>query len=704
MDTDLMSAASCYLDAGWFSILALPAGQKYPPPTGFTGHDAPDASWADLTAWSEDKPEQNVALRMPENVIGIDVDHYGDKNGGDTIADAEQRWGTLPATWRTTSRDDPHSGIRFYRVAPGVRLQDRVGDSVEIVQRSHRYAMVWPSLHPTGSTYRWVGPDGQNTIPNVDDLPQLPIEWERNLEVTTPRLVADASQVAGIDFATTGDMSATVEARLRDAIADLNIPGGRHDKTRNHVLRLMSLSAEGHPGVREALSRLGRAFVVAVSDRADADAAQHEYAAMINHPRGKALIAASLRERETDSLWEATPYLRHIRDAAHSRLLSPSLVLGVVLTHRLGQVPPHLVIPDIVGAQASLNFFTALWGKSGGGKTTALALGRTLLNDQEWTAAPGSGEKIPGLFCVPSKDAEGGVEFVRRRATVDYDEITALGGMMKRSGSTLTGTLLSAWSGSALGAQYQDATRSHPVPAHAYRLTMTVGVQPANAHHLMALAGSGLPQRFLWLDMADPALGRISRTPNPPPIVPLPLADIAGGDSLTLWPRRDIHVCDDAVTAVWDTRQAYHRNEVSEGDSHRHLLRMKVAAGLSILAPGVDEPEVSNETWALAGRVLTELHDPTMALARNEGQRQAKAAARSAGELDAVREAATEKARAERCAKRVRGLMTDAGVAVRDVRQIFNSREKREGFHSVAVDYLVAGGEWVERDGRYFAA
>lgn len=120
-------------------------------------------------------------------------------------------------------------------------------------------------------------------------------------------------------------------------------------------------------------------------------------------------------------------------------------------------------------------------------------------------------------------------------------------------------------------------------------------------------------------------------------------------------------MCDSAYRAVWATKSAYHRNEVDGTDSHRLLLQLKVAAGLSILSPGIDEPEVTEDGWALAERVLTELHDPCIALAASEGSRQAKAAARSAGEMDAEREDAAELARIERAAARLRKRMTPNG-------------------------------------------
>ncbi len=108
-----------------------------------------------MLQWAELYPDGNIALRLPDGVVGIDVDHYGDKTGGDTIAEHENRWGRLPAAPLTTSRADGLSGIRLYRVPPGTRLVGELPD-VEIIQPHHRYAIVSPSVHPEGRAYRWL--------------------------------------------------------------------------------------------------------------------------------------------------------------------------------------------------------------------------------------------------------------------------------------------------------------------------------------------------------------------------------------------------------------------------------------------------------------------------------------------------------------------------------------------------------------------
>jgi Bifunctional DNA primase/polymerase, N-terminal len=95
--------------------------------------------------------------------IGLDVDCYEEKTGAADLARLFGQWGPLPPTWKTTSRDDG-SGILLYRVPSGVdptNWHTGAGPSIEIIRHAHRYAVVWPSIHPeTGQPYRWYRPDG----------------------------------------------------------------------------------------------------------------------------------------------------------------------------------------------------------------------------------------------------------------------------------------------------------------------------------------------------------------------------------------------------------------------------------------------------------------------------------------------------------------------------------------------------------------
>ncbi len=201
-------AAHPYRTDGWPCVLPLPPGAKTPPPSGFTGWPGVDTSGADIAELAEVPRYQGTAqtaLRMPPTVIGIDVDHYAAKRGGATLAEAVRQWGPLPAGPWSSARDDGTSGIRFFRVPAGTVLRTVLGfpalglGDVEIIQRHHRYAVVWPSVHPaTGAPYTWRGTAGPGLGPRVDELPELPAAWVeglRNDDARPGRHAADDTAV-----------------------------------------------------------------------------------------------------------------------------------------------------------------------------------------------------------------------------------------------------------------------------------------------------------------------------------------------------------------------------------------------------------------------------------------------------------------------------------------------------------------------------
>ena len=190
-------AARAYLAAG-YSPLPLPQGQKWPPPKGWTGAGAPMAGLEQVCRWIRSDPGANIALRLPEDVIGIDLDLYPDPSKDHPAIERLAAWealagplGPLPESPRATSRDDGVSGIRLYRVPDGWKAagilpaapvcqghplpdgrEARPGDLVspgEVIQHHHRYLVAPPSVHPSGRRYRWH--DGN--LPAVSGLPRL---------------------------------------------------------------------------------------------------------------------------------------------------------------------------------------------------------------------------------------------------------------------------------------------------------------------------------------------------------------------------------------------------------------------------------------------------------------------------------------------------------------------------------------------------
>lgn len=269
------SAFDMYWQAGWRGILPLPAKKKKDPPAGFTGGSGIDPSYADMYSWAEGRhADGNIALRLPLDVIGIDVDAYDDKVGGDTFAAAEAAYGKLPATWRTTSRDDGISGIRLFRVPPG-QAWEQIGDHIETIQRRHRYAVVWPSIHPEGRTYRWISPDGvvSTVIPRVDDLPHLPQAWveayTKGDAVDVPRndmgATSAATWLTSLPGAASDPCKRMADTTSSDAATLGRADVAAHDTACQATARFVRLAAEGHRGVMTAMTEVHRAFVANVT-------------------------------------------------------------------------------------------------------------------------------------------------------------------------------------------------------------------------------------------------------------------------------------------------------------------------------------------------------------------------------------------------------------------------------------------------------
>lgn len=284
-------AAQAYWDKGWRGVLPLRRGTKWPPPGGFTGYDGVDPSYPDIMQWSELYPQGNVCLRLPDGVIGIDVDAYGVKTGAAAFAEAVRRWGPLPDGPQSSSRDDDlTSGLRLFRVPPGTLLETvivfpelSIGD-IEIIQRHHRYAVCWPSIHPEGRGYWWRNSSGQLLgIPEIGELPELPQTWIDGLRLTPRSLELSGDGFDVRQALTAGDPSVVVGARLQMALKELNLPGtSRHDTCLRHVMALLRHGAEGQPGVEQALTLLREVFVAVVSMPGDGQRTRDEAVSEFN--------------------------------------------------------------------------------------------------------------------------------------------------------------------------------------------------------------------------------------------------------------------------------------------------------------------------------------------------------------------------------------------------------------------------------------
>jgi hypothetical protein len=163
-NTPFRDYAEKYYAAGWIP-LRLDPREKEPPPNKTTGRH-PIPSWDIIKSWIKTAKDHNIGVRMPDGMVGIDVDAY--KEGGrERLAELQRDLGPLPVTWVSSARSDDVSGIRYFRIPPGLHLPGNFGTGIDVIQFRHRYSVVAPSIHPNGERYKWYAPgkaiDGQGT-------------------------------------------------------------------------------------------------------------------------------------------------------------------------------------------------------------------------------------------------------------------------------------------------------------------------------------------------------------------------------------------------------------------------------------------------------------------------------------------------------------------------------------------------------------
>lgn len=287
-------AYEAYQERGWLGVIPLPAGQKHPPPVGWTGRNARHPEQDDIDEWLRKVKYKNANIGLhlgstsddAYEMIGIDVDNYEDKAGAEQLERLEREHGKLPATWVSSSRPLP-SGIRFYRVPKGYAFVGKASSAIDIVQRAHRYAVVWPSWNPdSDAQYAWWSPTGER-VEGLDDLPDAN---------TLPILSPDDPDTHGwFQFLTRGGMEDTGEeidmdmsvnevfswavGNFRKALSDddnvcskmqgavdywlhaIEDDESSHDKITGAHWNIIALGSEGHYDWSVGLEAIERAYI-----------------------------------------------------------------------------------------------------------------------------------------------------------------------------------------------------------------------------------------------------------------------------------------------------------------------------------------------------------------------------------------------------------------------------------------------------------
>ena len=656
-------AAGRYRDAGWAGVLPVGNGpaEKGPPPSGHTGHAGADPSADQINEWAKTHGDRNIGLRLPEDIVGIDIDAYDDKAGGQTLAELETKLGQLPATWVSTARHDGRSGIQLYQVPEGFAARRDLSGGIELIRHEHRYAVVAPSLHPQlRDPYAWISPDGElissGEVPKPVDMAMLPESWQRYLsEHKDHKLSLPASHEP-----------VTIEAKLKEALADLERAdtGGRHDAATRGAMSLANFVVAEWPGADEAMDALGKAFLRAVEKDRPREAPpewQRIVDTAITKVRGRGTNVPTWSEHQRQQaedapridfegcyipadFWEARPEFRRVRDAAHSRGRSPDAVLGVALARIAAGTSHNVQVPAIVGAPTNLSLLTAAVGPPGSGKSSTIKIVRHLVPPR---AIPpgcdgvplGSGEGMLELLFDSVPDPADPKKTIRKQVYHNlfggFDEgemATVLGA---RSGSTLLPVLRTAFTADILGMANASQERKRIVPEGQAVLGIVLGIQPGLVGGLFDGEAAGTPQRFLWVATTAPTPEPGSRPRWPGNLtVPDFGATATKAHSQTVGTHnRLVLTMPQSVELEVATRDHQRQQHGADSlDEHTDLIRLKVAG---ILAVWQGRLAVSEEDWELAGtvvsasrRVRNRLREHLVARQRQEEQASAERAAR----------------------------------------------------------------------------
>ena len=303
--------------------------------------------------------------------------------------------------------------------------------------------------------------------------------------------------------------------------------------------------------------------------------------------------------------WESRESLRHIRDAAHANFASADAVLHQTLARVAAGLPAGWRMDTGVGSPCAVNYFTAVVGPSGIGKSHSSEIAAKLVPSAgdlvtELDGIPlGSGEGFTSVFFkVSSVSADGGKASKRmvqshHNALFFTDEGESVMKMLERSGATLGPTLRSAWSGKNLGQANASAETKRILLGDRYSVGVVIGFQPTTILQLLQDDAAGTPQRFTFAPVIDPYM-------DPERVDPGPLnLDFLKGSAL-----RKSTLVDEVIRKQLSEEELAIRtgraNPRPLQDSQKPAMVARVAALLAYVDGRCD---VSGDDWSLAEQV-----------------------------------------------------------------------------------------------------
>ncbi|GAA1936553.1 hypothetical protein GCM10009775_30560 [Microbacterium aoyamense] len=609
----VLQAALAYAEAGIY-VLPVKRGAKHPGSlVGDAWEDKASIDPAVITAWWKKWPSANVGICPGKSgLVAFDLDktdnleHLPADIAGELRKAAYQR-----------SRDDDRGhylftdSIGFGNTAGGWRTW---GD----VRGVGGFLMAAPSVHPeTEKRYQWVRP---GTVP---PMPALLRELVGTSALQTQEPLT-ADQLEG--FLDEYDQGRDTNAldKMVGAFHERAIDDGeaRHTSMTGILVGALRDAREGKYPARLAYDTLEAAYLETfnvVGSRKPYPGEFREMAQWAATQLGPEELAAGL--------WEMTPELQAIHEAAVHWGVTPMALLGQCLLRVAASIPPSHYLPGIVGgAPASLNLFLLVVGHTGQGKNNAERLAARILpyddatQDDVRDGTPASGEGLAAMFDKRTKpkgkaDTEDdalptGYRFTRVAAR--FGEISALEAAVKRNSSTLGSYMLEMWTGAGIGGKRGDGT-GHDIKVNRYRLVISVNGQPTELDVVLTGRGQGLPQRFIWVTTEDPhAVEPQATSDDVPPVIGLPSwpfdRDQWGARMGTHVRPSEAHeftIPDEVrrqVQAINPQQRRLLLEDPASTESHRLLMMEKVALTFAVLHGKTKG--FTMEHWEMAERLI----------------------------------------------------------------------------------------------------
>ena len=282
------------------------------------------------------------------------------------------------------------------------------------------------------------------------------------------------------------------------------------------------------------------------------------------------------------SFYDSTPYLRHIRQAAHALRVAPDAVLVATLCRVAAATPPTTYIDT--PEPTPLNLIGALIAAPGNGKSLANSTAFRLVPDLGLgvndSLPLGTGEGLVESYFESVSvinDTGKGKHIEKRQAFKSgyfyCDEGETLFTLTTRKGATILQTLRTAWSGGVLGNTNANVETRRKLERNSYRACVVVAFQPSCGSALVADSHGGTPQRFIFASATDIDMPTIA------PSVP----DVLGYEATNQLLAIQVHA---EILRELDTNKVNRARgtvQVDPLDTHVDYNRLRVAAIFALL-------------------------------------------------------------------------------------------------------------------------